>query len=79
MQTYKSVIYDKLYIFEKPLTYQIKICKNFCKIFMAYMCIKERLNLCKFPFKAFVQKATQNFFAEIEQSDSACCKLSKEL
>ena len=29
------------------------------------MYIQEKLNMCKFPFKACVQKSVQNFFAKI--------------
>ena len=40
------------------------------------MCLHEKL---KFPLKASVQKAVQNFIAKILQSACCCYRLSKEL
>ena len=36
------------------------------------MCEQEKLKICKFPFKASVQKTVQNFFAKIMQYVCFC-------
>ena len=46
----KQKMCKNLHIFEKPLTQRIQMCKNICKMY-----IQEKLKLCKFPSKAYVQ------------------------
>ena len=53
---------EKLYIFEKPLTMPIQICKNVCKILNNLIFISEKLKMCNFPM--VVCKKICNFFLE---------------
>ena len=48
--------YEKVYIFEKPLTMPFQICKNFCKILINLIFNQERLKMCKFPLTGCLQK-----------------------
>ena len=43
------------------------------------MCNQEKLEMCKFPLKASMQKSVQKFFAQFVQPGCFCCRLSKEL
>ena len=61
-----------LYIFEKPLPRQIKICKKICKIFLTKFVFKDTENV-QILFQGICAKTMQNFLA------SFCSRLSKEL
>ena len=63
---------------KSPGTSEYKYAQIFAK-FVKPKCVLKTLKLCKFSFKAFVQKSTQNFFAEIVQSGSLCCRFSNKL
>ena len=54
---------EKLYIFEKPLTMSVQICKNFCKNLNNLIFNQEKLKMCKFPLTGCLQKLC-NFFSQ---------------
>ena len=58
---------DKLYVFEKPLTIPLQICKNFCKILINLIFNQEKLKMCKFAkIEFFIAKSSYkvNMFAK---------------
>ena len=53
---------EKLYIFEKPLTMQFKICKNFCQILNNLIFNQEKLKMSKFPWQVVYKTCAIRLF-----------------
>ena len=70
----------KLCIFKKSVSdSKCEREKKIAKILNPKCVFKQKMNMCKFPFKASMQNSVQNIFAKIVQSAFFCYRLSKEL